>query len=289
MKINIKDILTFTKFRISFSVSISSLLGYVLATHTIDFDIIWLLLSILFLASGSSGLNQVQEWRYDAIMNRTMERPIPRNRLSVFSGSILSFSLLLGGFLILLLSTSNFLPILLATAAVLIYNAGYTPLKRISPFSALPGAIIGAIPPAIGWTYAGGDILHPLNLALATFFFVWQIPHFWLLLLVYEEDYKRANFPVLTDIFTPLQLARISFIWILLLVGLGFLIIFLLNTFNAITLSITVLLSLLLIARTHKMIKILQPLSFYKYAFIQLNFFVLFMTILLTFNKIIGH
>ena len=62
--------------------------------------------------------------------------------------------------------------------AIFWYCVVYSHLKRKSPFAFAPGAIIGAIPPAIGWITAGGYLFHPSNIAMMLFFFVWQVPHF---------------------------------------------------------------------------------------------------------------
>jgi protoheme IX farnesyltransferase len=49
----------------------------------------------------------------------------------------------------------------------------------------------------------------------AFFFFIWQIPHFWLLLLMYGRDYEDAGLPSLTRLLAPAQIRRITFMWIL--------------------------------------------------------------------------
>lgn len=83
-----------------------------------------------------------------------------------------------------------------------------------SALAVVPGSVIGALPPVIGWTSAGGEVTDPKILSFALFFFIWQIPHFWLLLLMYNKDYEKAGFPTLTKIFNNVQLSRITYVWI---------------------------------------------------------------------------
>jgi protoheme IX farnesyltransferase len=89
------------------------------------------------------------------------------------------------------------------------------PLKRVWAFAVVPGAIIDALPPVIGWTAAGGDPLAPRILALAFFIFMWQVPHFWLLLFSHGVDYRQACLPSVTEIFSTRQLARVTSVWML--------------------------------------------------------------------------
>jgi protoheme IX farnesyltransferase len=107
----------------------------------------------------------------------------------------------------------NSLAVFIGWIAVAWYNLVYTYLKRVSAFAVVPGALIGALPPVIGWTAAGGDPLEMRALALAFFFFLWQVPHFWLLLFNFGEDYESAGLPSLSTVFSSRQLARLTFIW----------------------------------------------------------------------------
>ncbi|MGB0718895.1 MAG: UbiA family prenyltransferase, partial [Bdellovibrionales bacterium] len=51
-------------------------------------------------------------------------------------------------------------------------------------------------PPMIGWAAVTGDIsLYPIILFLIIF--IWTPPHFWALSLFANEDYKRANIPMM--------------------------------------------------------------------------------------------
>lgn len=290
MKLALKDILNFIKVRIAVSVAISSIVGYLLAANSVDYNLFWLFISVLLLASGSAALNQVQEWKYDSLMKRTMKRPIPAAKMTGKEGFLMSCLLLLAGLLILLLeglNYSNLIPFYLGILAIIFYNVIYTPLKRITPYAALPGAFIGAIPPAIGWTFAGGDVTNPQIILLSLFFFVWQIPHFWLLLIMYEEDYRRAGYPLITDKLSKFQISRISFFWILSLVMIAFLIPISAHQNNFFTLITMLVIGIYLLARSIKLIKFVQlPVEYYRFTFLQLNFFVLLVSLILTFNKL---
>ena len=202
-----------TKVKITSFVTVTTGFGYIAATGIIDFQIVPVLLGVLFLAFGSATLNHFQEESFDSKMDRTKSRPIPSGRISPANVFIISFLLILSGSLVLYIWT-NLLALGLGILNLFWYNLIYTYLKRKSAFAIVPGSLVGAIPPAIGWVAAGGYILDPQIIVISFFFFIWQIPHFWLLLLVLDKDYKQAGFPTLTEIFSRVQLSRITFIWI---------------------------------------------------------------------------
>jgi protoheme IX farnesyltransferase len=111
---------------------------------------------------------------------------------------------------------TNFTALIIGLFTFLWYNGVYTPLKRKSAFAIIPGSLVGALPPIAGWVSAGGS-LQDFNIYLIAFyFFIWQIPHFWLLLLLYGKDFQSAGFPVLNNVFTDNQLRKLTFIWILI-------------------------------------------------------------------------
>jgi protoheme IX farnesyltransferase len=120
--------------------------------------------------------------------------------------------LAVAGFLVLLLA-HNLTSALLGALALAWYNGFYTPLKRISAFAVVPGSLIGALPPAIGWTAAGGSVADPSVLALAFVFFIWQVPHFWLLVGLHAEGYEEAGYPTLVSLFGRPRLSRLTFTW----------------------------------------------------------------------------
>lgn len=214
----LRGYLELAKIRISGVSTLSAATGYIAMAHRVDLGLLWACLGTLFLACSASALNQIQEARFDALMERTRNRPIPSQRMA--PGDALLFSAVVGltGLGVLLVA-SGALPALLGLTALVWYNAVYTPLKRVSAFAVIPGSVIGALPPAIGWTAAGGAWSDPPLLAMSFFFFLWQVPHFWLLLFRLGQDYHRAGYPTLLRLFSRPQLARITTAWMALSAG----------------------------------------------------------------------
>lgn len=213
----IKELPALIKLRVVLLSTLSAVTGFVLTAG--GFSPRWgglaVFIGALFcLAAGSAALNQYQEREPDRLMERTKNRPLPSGRLSPVAGLLISLSLITSGLLLLLFIFSA-LPALLGLVTVVLYNGVYTYLKRVTAFASIPGAIVGALPPAIGWTAAGGTITSPTLVGLMFFFYLWQIPHFWILMNLHSRDYVKAGFPCLGKIFTSDQLCRITFSWIL--------------------------------------------------------------------------
>lgn len=201
------------KFTISIPVALTGFLGYFMARPSFGLDAIFAVLGIFLLSSGSAALNQIQERHTDAQMKRTASRPLPSGSISlraayvfvILSSSAGVFFLLLTGSL-----TATFLGIF----TLAWYNLVYTPLKRVTAFAVLPGALIGALPPLIGWTAAGGDPLNMEILVVSFILFVGQMPHYWLLLLKVGQEFHDAGIPVITSLLDHRQIRNLSFIWI---------------------------------------------------------------------------
>jgi protoheme IX farnesyltransferase len=206
--------LTRVKLGIPVLATLSTVTGFILAADGVGVDLLLPLLGIFLLAVGSSALNQVQDRNYDSLMDRTKGRPIPAGVLSAREGFWISTALIVVGMAALVL-TRNPVIVALGAFAVAWYNGVYTYLKRKTAFAVVPGAIIGSVPPVLGWVAGGGALLDIQILVVALFFFVWQIPHFWLLVMKYGKDYEKAGIPSMTQIFDPEQLARITFMWVI--------------------------------------------------------------------------
>lgn len=205
-------ILELSKVRIAVMAAVSSMMGYILAAHSLPPHSIVSFVAVLFLAAGAGALNQVQERDIDALMNRTKNRPIPTGRLSTGRALAISLALLVAGAVLL---WPNPTALSLGVLTVFWYNGVYTWLKRVSALAAIPGGVVGSLPPVIGFVNGGGDLFDPVIVAVGFFFFVWQVPHFWLLLLRIGEDYERAGMPTLSSLLDRRQLARVTYVWML--------------------------------------------------------------------------
>jgi protoheme IX farnesyltransferase len=202
-----------TKIRVSLLATLTMATGYLLATGKITIHMLAPSAAVFLLACGSCALNQYQERDTDQRMERTKSRPIPSGRLNPETAFWISIGLILSGALILFFGAGD-LALALGLFAVLWYNLIYTPLKQKTAFAVVPGALVGAIPPALGWVTGGGTLLDPRIGGVGLFFFIWQIPHFWLLLLDVSKDYENVRLPSITKIFSQEQIKRIVFVWL---------------------------------------------------------------------------
>ncbi|WP_321366098.1 protoheme IX farnesyltransferase [uncultured Desulfuromusa sp.] len=198
---------------LSAMVALSSLAGYLFFGGNLSVHAFLVTAGVGSLAAGCSALNQWQEQDLDVRMERTQRRPLPMGTLSP-QAALLSASLAIGCGSLLLSALPGSLPLLLGLLAVIWYNAVYTPLKRQTPFAAIPGAICGALPPLIGWTAAGGLLITHKSLILAGTLFIWQIPHTWLLLCRYRDDLRRSGLPNIFKTIPTQRLLRINNCWL---------------------------------------------------------------------------
>jgi protoheme IX farnesyltransferase len=208
-----KAYLKLGKATISIPVALTGFLGYFLYQPLLDLNVLYILLGVFFLSMGSSAINQIQERHTDARMKRTAGRPIPAGIINLQRAILFAIVCALLGTALLML-TGIPLSAGIGIFTLLWYNLVYTPLKRITAFAVLPGALIGALPPLIGWTAAGGIPWDMQILTVAFLLFVGQMPHYWLLLLKIGNEFHEAGLPVITSLFDPRQIRNLSFIWI---------------------------------------------------------------------------
>src|ERR1700736_5531781 len=148
-------------------------------------------------AAGAAALNQWWEWQLDALMQRTKSRPVPGGRMRPVSAFVIGAALSAAG-VIYLAVACNALSATLAGVTVAIYIFAYTPLKRVSTFNTLVGAVPGALPPVIGWAAARGT-LNAGAWSLFAILFFWQLPHFFAIAWMYRDDYAQAGFQMISS------------------------------------------------------------------------------------------
>lgn len=214
--------LELAKTRLCALVLVTTLVGYLLASGA---DLAWsrlgwTLLGTALASLGANALNQCMEAPRDARMERTRGRPLPSGRLRHARAMVFAVTSSTSGPLLLWI-TVNALTALLAAICLLLYVAIYTPLKTRTPLCTLVGAVVGAIPPVMGWTGATEQV-GPAAWILAGILFCWQIPHFLALAWLYRDDYARGGFRMLPVADPTGRLScRVMILYSLMLLPLG--------------------------------------------------------------------
>jgi protoheme IX farnesyltransferase len=172
---------------VGFYVGCRGLVDYLLMLHT--------LLGTALVAAGASALNQLFEWKYDAQMRRTQDRPLPSGRLQPRTVLQIGCASAAAGLIYLALAV-NLTTSLLGAVSLLSYLFVYTPLKRVTWLNTLAGAIPGALPPLMGWVAARGELGRG-GLTLFAIQAFWQLPHFLAIAWIYRDEYAKAGFKML--------------------------------------------------------------------------------------------
>lgn len=110
------------------------------------------------LTSGSAAAwNHYLEVPFDSQMRRTQDRPLVRGAMSSLHAA--SFAAVSGvaGLSILATCVNPFTAVL-GGANLALYSFIYTPMKRVHIANTWVGAIVGAIPPVMGFTAVTGTI-----------------------------------------------------------------------------------------------------------------------------------
>jgi heme o synthase len=189
----ITDLSELTKARLTVMVLLTTLAGFALANRG-PFDwarLFHTLLGTALVAVCSSILNQALERPTDALMRRTQMRPFVTRRLPLTETILVGIAL--GAFGLAELAWFVNVPAALLSALTLfIYAFVYTPLKRVSEINTLVGAIPGALPPLIGAVAVRGDF-NVEGWTLFAILAVWQLPHFYAIAWMYQDDYRAAG------------------------------------------------------------------------------------------------
>ena len=216
--LSLTDFSELTKFRLSVTVVISSIAGYFLAVDTVHYPTLLLLVVGGYAMVGASNVfNQVFEKDLDGLMERTMNRPLPRERIQSNTALFIGVVLTLIG--IAALYIINIKTAFFASISIFLYACLYTPLKQRTSLSVFVGAFPGAIPFMLGWVAATNEFgIEPGVLFMVQFF--WQFPHFWAIGWVMHDQYENAGFKMLPsgkpDQITAFQIVFYTF-WTVLI------------------------------------------------------------------------
>jgi len=189
------DLVALAKPRITALVVFTTAIGLWLAPHGLrPLTVALTLVGTVLIVAAANVLNMYLERDSDALMARTMNRPLPAHRME--PDVALKFGIVLAAVSVPLLTFAvGALPGLLASIALVSYVLLYTPMKRQTATALLIGALPGAIPPLIGWTAATERLDLPGVLLFAVMF-LWQVPHFLAITLFRKEEYARAGLVV---------------------------------------------------------------------------------------------
>jgi len=156
--------------------------------------------AVLCLALGAGAAGATNMWYdrdIDAVMKRTAGRPLPLGLIK--PDDALTYALVLSAISVLTMGVAiNWTAAGILAFANFFYVVIYTMwLKRRTPQNIVIGGAAGAFPPMVGWAAVTGQIGIESVILFAIIFF-WTPPHFWALSLFANEDYKRANIPMMT-------------------------------------------------------------------------------------------
>ena len=187
-----------TKPRLSFMSVLTAIIGYLAADPSRDLAVLSsLIIGTSLAAGGAAVLNQWLEREADAKMERTKDRPIPSGQIIPYNALMFGLGLSIFGSYFLY-AGANPLSGLLTAITVASYVLLYTPLKKLTTWNTLIGAIPGALPPLIGWAAAEGRI-STLGWILFVVLFLWQMPHFFAIAWTHRKDYQIGGFIMLSN------------------------------------------------------------------------------------------
>ena len=196
----LRDYAQLTKIRVTTLVVVTAWCGFFFGQHksglpVLTIKLLWALAGIGMVSAGTACMNEIIERKSDALMRRTMLRPLVTHSMGLAHAIIVWAVLTISGATLLAVKL-NPLTALLSLLTAVTYLMVYTPLKKISPLCTFVGAFPGAMPGVLGWTAARGHLEYEAFVLFAIVFF-WQFPHFHSIALLYRDDYAKAGIRML--------------------------------------------------------------------------------------------
>jgi protoheme IX farnesyltransferase len=164
------------------------------------------MLGTLLCSGCANTINQIREIEFDAMMKRTANRPLPSGLMTKSHAAAFAAVCGLSG-TGLLYACVNPLTAALGAANILLYAGPYTSMKRTTIWNTWVGAIVGAVPPVMGWTAVTGSVAPP-SLLLAGILFSWQLPHFMSLAFVPHHCLVWCCALILSQVHGPQRLHK---------------------------------------------------------------------------------
>ncbi|XP_049636262.1 protoheme IX farnesyltransferase, mitochondrial-like isoform X2 [Suncus etruscus] len=193
--------------------------GFALASGPFDWPCFLITVVGTGLAScAANSINQFFEVPFDSNMNRTKNRPLVRGQISPLLAVSFATCCAVPGVALLTWGV-NPLTGALGAFNIFLYTCCYTPLKRISIVNTWVGAVVGAIPPVMGWTAVTGS-LDAGAFLLGGILYSWQFPHFNALSWGLREDYSRGGYCMMS-VTHPSLCRRVALRHCLMLIGLS--------------------------------------------------------------------
>ncbi len=196
--VNWRDYYEMCKPRVVMLMILTSMVGMFLAVPgMVPLDILILgNVGIALVAASGAVVNHLIDRKVDAVMRRTVNRPMPQGRVDPAQAAWFAASIGVAGMLIMLIWV-NALSAWLTLASFIGYAFIYTGyLKRATPQNIVIGGLSGAMPPLLGWAAVSGSI-EPGALILVLIIFAWTPPHFWALAIYRKDEYAKTGIPML--------------------------------------------------------------------------------------------
>ncbi|XP_043282192.1 protoheme IX farnesyltransferase, mitochondrial isoform X2 [Venturia canescens] len=196
--------------------------GYALAPTAFDLQtFVMCSLGTGMVSATANSINQFFEVPFDSQMSRTKNRVLVRGYLTPAQAIILAATSGIVGLSILYFQV-NGLTAGLGAANLVLYTIIYTPMKRYSISNTWVGAVVGAIPPLMGWSGCTGDIFAPGAWIMSGLLYAWQFPHFNALSWNLRPDYSRAGYRMMA-VTNPVLCRRTAFRYTAVIMGLSYL------------------------------------------------------------------
>jgi protoheme IX farnesyltransferase len=201
MKNKLSHYIALSKPRILVMVVLMTAAGFFLGAKALDplDTFFWALLGTAFSSAGAAALNNYLERDVDEKMSRTRTRALPAGLISPTEALFFGLLTVVLGVAILVWQV-NMLTGFLSLLTAFLYVLVYTPLKRITWWNTVVGAIPGALPPMGGWAAATNDLTVGAWIVFLILF-VWQHPHFYAIAWMYRDDYEQGGFKMLPVVY----------------------------------------------------------------------------------------